>query len=327
MSADEKSETVFDAGLQSVGLVLRKKRGELGMSIDEVAHHTGLTAGAVGSLEADDYARLPAAVYVRGYVRRYCTLLDIDHAPLIATYEALQAELDKTRDRGQRGKVTQSQAMRNHYQPDRRRMHLLMLVAVAVVLITVVVVAGRWLYREYSEALANGQSALAPLPIMSVVTAERDQQSGSPVSAVQMPAGSETLAVEVATLGEASLDSAINDESGTLVENAGDSVPDDTTDGEGNETSGAEPGVAPILSGALELNFTEESWIKVVDGRGEVLVMTQKRAGSHLSLSGQPPISLILGNAPGVTVKYRGENVPVTDVNPQTRAARLVVGH
>lgn len=333
MSADEKSATVFDAGLQSVGLVLRKKRVERGMSVEEVARHTGLTPGAVGTLEADDYDRLPAAVYVRGYIRRYSSLLDLDHVPLLATYEVLQAELEKTRDKGQRAKVSQSQAMRNHYQPDRRRAHLFMLVAVAAVLITAAVVVGKWLYKEYSAALANGQSALAAAPVMSVVTAVRDQESLAPIhSTAQVPAGDEILAVEVATLDPDFLDSAITDVTVAVEENAGGTAPGDIealgsdVGGEHNETSLAAPGLTPATPGALELSFAQESWVKVVDGSDAVLVMTQKSAGSRLSLNGQPPFSLILGNAPGVTVEYRGASVPLTDINPQTRAARLVVG-
>lgn len=333
MSADEKSATVFDAGLQSVGLVLRKKRSERGMSIEDVARHTGLTPGAVSTLEADDYERLPAAVYVRGYIRRYCSLLELDHAPLLATYEALQAEFEKTRDKGQRVKVSQSQAMRNHYQPDRRRVHLLMLVAVAAVLITAAVVVGKWLYKEYSAALANGQSALAAVPVMSVVTDVRDQASLAPIhSTAQVPAGNETLAVEVATVGPDSPGFAITDATVAVEENAGGTAPGDIeapggeVGGERNETSPDAPGLTPAPPGALELTFAQESWVKVVDGNGAVLVMAQKSAGSRLSLSGQPPFSLVLGNAPGVMVEYRGASVPLTDINPQTRAARLVVG-
>ncbi len=329
MSVDEKSETIFEAGLQSAGLVLRKKRGERGLSIEEVARQTGLTPGAVHTLEADDYARLPAAVYVRGYIRRYCALLDIDAAPLIAAYEAVRAELDKTRDKGQRAQVSQSQALRNHYQPDRRRMHLLMLIAVAAVLVVLVVVVGKWFFKEYSAALANGQLEHRVGPVMDVVTGARDQVSEtSKYSSSPPPAGGEAVAVQVAT-GDEALQGAADDEvTGAAEEPAGEAVSDDVQHSEvdgGNNTAAAVPEAAPP-PGVLELNFIEESWVKVVDGSGAVLVMTQERAGARLSLKGQPPFRLILGNAPGVTVNYRGERVPVTDINPQTRAARLVVG-
>lgn len=330
MSVDGKPEAILDAGLQSAGLVLRKKRGERDMSIEEVARHTGLTPGAVNTLEADDYARLPAAVYVRGYIRRYCALLDIDETPLIAAYETVRVELDKTRDKAQRAKVSQSQAMRNHYQPDRRRAHLLMLIAVAAVLVTAVTVMGKWLYKEYSAALANGQLVHTVAPVLSAVTAAPDQKSvTAPHSSASVLAGNETVPVHAATVGKAPPDSAEDEITGAVAEQPGEGTshgreqPGSDIDGE-NKTAAAVSETAP--PGALELNFVEESWVKVVDGSGAILVMTQEPAGARLLLNGQPPFSLILGNAPGVTVNYRGESVPVTDINSQTRAARFVVG-
>lgn len=330
MSIDEKAETILDPGLQSAGLVLRKKRGERGMSIEEVARHTGLTPGAVNTLEADDYARLPAAVYVRGYIRRYCALLDIDETPLIETYEKVRVELEKTRGKGLRAKVNQSQAMRNHYQPDRRRMHLLMLIAVAAVLVTALTAVGKWLYKEYSAALANGQLEHTVAPVLSAVTAAPDQKSVTALhSSALMPAGNEAVPVTPTTVGEAPPDSAQDEITGAIAERPGEGIsqdreqPGSDIDGE-NKAAAAVSETAP--PGALELNFVEESWVKVVDGSGAILVMTQEPAGARLLLNGQPPFSLILGNAPGVTVDYRGESVPVTDINPQTRAARFVVG-
>ncbi len=321
----------MDPGLQSAGLVLRKKRGERGMSIEEVASHTGLTPGAVNTLEADDYARLPAAVYVRGYIRRYCALLDIDETPLIAAYEKVQAELDKTRDKGLRAKVNQSQAMRNHYQPDRRRVHLLMLIAVAAVLVTALTAVGKWLYKEYSAALANGQLGHTVAPVLSAVTAAPDQKSVTALhSSALVPAGNEALPVTARTVGEAPPDPAEDKITGAIAAQPGEGTSQDRErpgrdiDGENKMIAAAVSETAP--PGALELNFVEESWVKVVDGSGAILVMTQEPAGARLLLNGQPPFSLILGNAPGVTVNYRGESVPVTDINPQTRAARFVVG-
>lgn len=68
---------------------MRKARTERALSVAEVAEALGVTERKIKALEADDYAKLPAKVYVRGYIRRYCALLGIEEAPVLLGYERL----------------------------------------------------------------------------------------------------------------------------------------------------------------------------------------------------------------------------------------------
>lgn len=63
-------------------------RTERGMTLEEIAEGSGIPVRALAALEADDYARLPEAVYVRGYVRRYARLLGIAAQPLVDDFDA-----------------------------------------------------------------------------------------------------------------------------------------------------------------------------------------------------------------------------------------------
>jgi cytoskeleton protein RodZ len=63
-------------------------RTERGMTLEQIAAGSGISLRALAALEADDYAKLPEAVYVRGYVRRYARLLDIAAQPLIDDFDA-----------------------------------------------------------------------------------------------------------------------------------------------------------------------------------------------------------------------------------------------
>lgn len=67
----------------SPGELLRHARKDKGLSIDEVLPHLGLPGRVLKALENDEYERLPAPMYVRGYVRRYCALLGISDEPVL----------------------------------------------------------------------------------------------------------------------------------------------------------------------------------------------------------------------------------------------------
>lgn len=71
---------------------MRKARSDLAISQEDAAVALGLSVASLRALESDDYAKLPALVYVRGYIRRYCAFLGIDAAPVVDSFEALTEE-------------------------------------------------------------------------------------------------------------------------------------------------------------------------------------------------------------------------------------------
>lgn len=69
----------------SVGNTLREAREQLGMSVNDVANRIKFAPRQIESLEADDYASLPEAAFVRGFVRSYARLLQLDSVTLLTS--------------------------------------------------------------------------------------------------------------------------------------------------------------------------------------------------------------------------------------------------
>lgn len=63
--------------LTSVGAMLRDTRLERGVSLEEVAQATKIGKSQLAAIESGDASRLPAAVYVRGFVRVYADYLGV----------------------------------------------------------------------------------------------------------------------------------------------------------------------------------------------------------------------------------------------------------
>ncbi len=66
------------------GAQLAAKRGERGLSIEQVAAATGVRAEYLRNLEADELSRFAAPVYAKGYLRTYASFLGLDTNELIA---------------------------------------------------------------------------------------------------------------------------------------------------------------------------------------------------------------------------------------------------
>lgn len=66
------------------GRALAEARASRNQTVAEIAQQLKLSASQVEALEADDYARLPGPVFVRGFVRNYARLMDLDSEALVA---------------------------------------------------------------------------------------------------------------------------------------------------------------------------------------------------------------------------------------------------
>ncbi len=65
------------------GAVLAERRGERGLTIEQVASATRIRAEYLRALEADKPERFPAPVYAKGYLRTYARYLGLDPEPLV----------------------------------------------------------------------------------------------------------------------------------------------------------------------------------------------------------------------------------------------------
>jgi cytoskeleton protein RodZ len=71
----------------------------------------------------------------------------------------------------------------------------------------------------------------------------------------------------------------------------------------------------------LAFAFDGESWTEVTDGRGERLAYGLNAAGRTLTVRGEPPFTVVLGNAGSVRLRVDGEPYAIP---PARRGDNLV---
>lgn len=62
----------------------------------------------------------------------------------------------------------------------------------------------------------------------------------------------------------------------------------------------------------LRLRFMQPAWVEVRDGRGQIVFAELSPAGSQREVTGQPPFSLVVGNATQVTIEYQGRMIDIS---------------
>jgi cytoskeleton protein RodZ len=84
-----EQETEFQAAAVelSVGQQLAQARNVHNLSVADVAGKLRLAARQIEAIEANDFERLPGRTIVRGFVRNYAKLVQLDPAQMVATFD------------------------------------------------------------------------------------------------------------------------------------------------------------------------------------------------------------------------------------------------
>ena len=248
------SEAIGGARL-SLGARLRSAREARGLTTLQAAEKLHVDPRILEALEAEDFAALGAAVYVRGHLRRYAELIGEQYAELQSLYSATTPAPDLTR-------------IPHHIPPARSSR----LVAFALLILVAIAVVGVvwWLLT---------------LP------AAKPQ----PVSA-ELPAGAPNPPVSATA---ARLMTAVAAQAGS--------------------------GAAAAGEAQLALRFSAVSWVAVYDGSGRRLDEGFNAPDSTRTVTGTPPLRVVIGNADGVAVRLNGQKVPLDGLVHRDGTARFLL--
>lgn len=285
LSAEQPVEQPLAAVVQGVGSQLKAAREAKHLQVADVAQTLKLGQRQVEALENGDWQVLPGQTFIRGFVRNYARLVMIDSAPLMLQLDAV---LQRPVDSLVLPETKPGSVTHASFGPPGRD--------------RLVIVAGFLLVGLAGAVyllLPNDLSALRNTTQAFIDSLARKDAPAEPVVVAQ-PAPAEPVFPPGSTPQQVMTPQAL--------------APAD---------SNGQP-VAAVGEAPLRFVIDKESWIEVRDRDDKVLFSQRSPSGSEQSVSGQGPLSLVIGNAPGVKLYLRGQAV---DLAPHTRGdvARLVL--
>jgi len=287
----------------SAGALLREAREAAGMSIDAVAQQLKLAPRQVQALEDGDFAHLPGRTFVRGFMRNYARLLRLDPDAVLG---ALPAAPTPMLDSPALHTTTQTMGELPTTEAPR---HGWTRWAIPLTLIAIIGATAAWEWMH--PAAESLRSAVKPASAPERTAAPRTPEVvgtplPNPVTATSGPA--ESVASPPPPVAPAP--AAAGSEPPSSAEAA---------------VANAPVAVEPVAAGAaLSLSFRDYSWTLVKDRSGRVLLARMNPGRTTQSISGTPPLDVVIGNAADVTITWRGARV---DLAPYTRGnvARLTL--
>lgn len=273
-----------------VGQLLRSARLEQGISVQDVARQLRFSAKQVTALEEDKYDQLAGGTFLRGFVRNYAKLLQLDEAPLLRVLEKSVPP--------SAAQIVPPPVEGIPFPSNRGQRKRILIIAGGVVIALFLLVYEIYRSNDASiekqpsvgaEARMEGATAiLLPPPQAATGGAGDGQKQDIPEP---VPGG----VTPAPTNGQPAAAAAIPGSEGAH----GDAV----AAASGTSASG------------IHLVFEGESWTEVRDGRDQLLLSSVNPADTEQILHGAPPYSLVIGNAADVKLVYNGKPI---DLAPYT---------
>ena len=286
--------------LPGFGTRLKAGREAKVLTPAEVAAKLKLTARQVQALEEEDLSHLPGEVFVRGFVRNYARLVDVDADELIAPVD-VQAAVSET--------ITAPSAGVSFSSSSVRRWLMLPLLALAAFLVLVTALY-HWL-RKGEEALVP-----EPVPAAAPVAATSPPAPETPPQVQPLQPAPEAAVLQDGTPAAAPIPAA------PAPAAAPSPVPDKPA-APVAPTASAPAGSARAGGHTLRFEPSQDAWIQVVDGKGQRFSKLV-RAGGAETFSGEPPFRLVVGEAARVRMSYDGHAIDLTPFIGQ-KVARLTL--
>lgn len=298
------------ASPSGVGERLRAAREAHHLTLEQASEMLRIEPKFLAALEQERFEAIGAAVFVKGYLRHYAELLGLDPQPLLAAHSDKIARTEP---------ALQGRRSIGH-EKEKPVVAIALGVVGGLLLIGVLwkVVLAPAPSREVPDTSPAVVQAPAERPAEPSAVMPQSVDSAQRADGVAM---TEPAAVERGVTGQAQLNAQAPATAGARVTEqtpvtaegrvtmqppvtvapATEAAPD-----EGQSAAGNARAVTAAANLDIELRFAEDSWTEVIGAGGERLFYGLGRAGAAERFDADDDVSVLLGNADGVTVFVNG---------------------
>lgn len=317
---DKTIEQDQEQAKPNLGYILVKGREAANISIASLASQLNLDESQLIDLENNQYENLGPEIFVKGYIKSYCKLLDLDENDVMQSYQSSTHN----------SKEKEMQSFSNRFEKETHDSRL-MIVSYIVLSIVLGSSGILWWQNQNSkdEAVINSPEVDMNLNTQEVtdaasVTIEPKltsivEQSNVIATKKEITAVKEhnpVMDFKIAKVSTPATDS-ISEEKKD--ESISEIVPETaiTTEQVKQEEVKNELIVSKII-----MRFSGDSWVEIFDATSERVAFGVKKSGYVMTVNGVAPFSVVLGKHQLVEIELDGETVDTSSF-PTNRLAKF----
>ena len=310
---------VIGAYPESLGAWLAEVRASNGLELREVARQLRLNPTIIQAIEADDFARLGASVFVRGYLSRYAQLLELPETEVLDRY---RQQLNDTQ--APTLKVVLPIQRQTRVRDLRGLLYLLVLGGIGWAAVEHLDdlnpsrLTALWTGKPQNSSQTMAAPTTAASQVQYPFQTQPSEASSEPLTPNQAPPAAEPAPSP--SLPDPDLAPAIavwqppvsTPEPAPILAVSGvGTAPAAPTLSVNNTSPDSEAGAK------LLLEFSNDCWVEVKDAQGNILASGMMLDNTARTLSGATPFKVTLGNAPAARIIFDDRLVDTTVYVPR----------
>ncbi len=300
----QSEEQVPTQGQATAGVLLRQAREAARMQLPVMAATLKVPQHKLQALEADDYAAFPDHVFMRALAMGMCRTLHIDAESVLAKLPRTEIKslaktgpgINETVKVRSSFKVTGTSLDSGNSSSRKIAAGVLILLAAAAAVYFVP-------FQQMVDG-ADGAGAPAPAQAQSGQTAAVSAPAAEPLAQAEGSAQGSSATPAAPVVEPVSATAAASMPGDSAAASAPAPVAAAQTAAPATEAATPAAGAGGLL--VLKVN-TGQSWVKVKDASGKVVLEKTLSKDESATAEGQLPLSVIVGNAKGTQVTVRGE--------------------
>lgn len=309
MPANSSSDDLPEQEAAGPADKLRRAREAADLTVDEVAHQLHLSREVVLALESGDFDMLGAPVFVKGHLRSYARLMELDEREVVGGYQPSEPEPEEFRTLSMQAEVKPAASLSN----------FVLLVGLGVILLVAAV-----------YLLLGDNEPAPPSDFEEVGAYEPDSTATDSAVIDELPdAGAVEPEENVEIFTGSAPESSIGTEESAPAQDTADAsatvAPEPAAETESEPAREAPiQDSAEVQKVAVTFRFLDECWAEVSDARRRYLYGL-KKPGHESSFMGVPPFKIFLGNAAAVELEIAGKAYKIPADERGGKTARFTI--
>lgn len=268
---------------------LKVERERRGLSAQKAADDMHLDAWVIDALESDNYERIGPAVYAKGHLKKYASLLGLPAEEILAGYAAVAApRVVAVAPSSVRLRTSETAPSKLPWAP------------IAACVVAALVIAGLLWLKPWNPRSAASSSTAQPV-------------SAAATAAASAPAPSAGLSTGLSLEPEQALPAVADAPSAAAVAVAA-------------KPAVAEADAAGSGHARLRLSFSADSWVEVSNAAGQRVFAGYGHANTVKTLAGSAPLRVFLKQAGGVQLEINDRAVAIAPQFVTGNVARFEAG-
>jgi len=305
----------------NLGYILVKGREAANISVASLASQLNLDVSQLIDLENNQYDNLGPEIFVKGYIKSYCKLLDLDENEVMQSYQSSERN----------SKEKEMQSFSNRFEKETHDSRL-MIVSYIVLSIVLGSSGILWWQNQNSkdevvikssevDVALNTPSAMVNASVVAesepdLAGAETDSKpTKEEITAVK--AHSPIIDLKIAKVNTKEVLTELKQEA--IKE---ESTPELLPEVVAVEQAQKEPVKDEIIVSKIIMSFSGDSWVEIFDATSERVAFGVKKSGYVMTVNGVAPFSVVLGKHQLVEIELDGEKVDTSSF-PTNRLAKF----